>query len=369
MKTRGICLYKESYSHLQCVPTSNCVGLLSSRLVWLSALADDWFPVVTGDVVEPHSIVVEIVQNSNTELVPLPVVWLPSAGAENIIYKYFIFNILLIDSPSGVGPVDVVVRPARGPGDAASVDLPACPEIFLALPRHQPGELALLPGAVDADWSHPVSPAEVLSLALSEASAAQPPADQEVLTSKLMVGTVTSTTVATSTASTSWTAAASSVPSEPVEKVAEEAKLRRGRTEGEETEDEEQLHPAELLLMFFFLLVMLLVRSLAGVAGTSLLTGQHQPPLFIHNCLVLCTQETPLPSSSCGSVILSNNSALCTPHLTAVKLSAKCSLKLRQSNYKICKLYFACTPPSIVILDCHSLKAPEDYKIQWCLKL
>ena len=312
MKTRGNCLYKESYSHLQCVPTSNCVGLLSSRLVWLSALADDWFPVVTGDVVEPHSIVVEIVQKSNTELVPLPVVWLPSAGAENIIYKYLIFNILLIDSPSGVGPVDVVVRPARRPGDAASVDLPARPEIFLALPRHQPGELALLPGAVDADWSHPVSPAEVLSLALSEASAAQPPADQEVLTSKLMVGTVTSTTVATSTASTSWTAAASSVPSEPVEKVAEEAKLRRGRTEGEETEGEEQLHPAELLLMFFFLLVMLVVRSLAGVAGTSLLTGQHQPPLFIHNCLVLCTQETPLPSSSCGSVILSNNSALNT---------------------------------------------------------
>ena len=73
-------------------------------------------------------------------------------------------------------------------------DLPARPEIFLTLPRYQPGELALLPGAVDADWSHPVSPAEVLSLALSEASAAQPPADQEVLTSKLMVGTVTSTT-------------------------------------------------------------------------------------------------------------------------------------------------------------------------------
>ena len=232
---------------------------------------------------EPHSIVVEIVQNSNTELVPLPVVWLPSAGAENIIYKYLIFNILLIDSPSGVGPVDVVVRPARGPGDAASVDLPAGPEIFLALPRHQPGELALLPGAVDADWSHPVCPAEVLSLALGEASAAQPPAYEEVLTSKLMVGTVSSTTVATSTTSTSGTTAASSVPSEPVEKVAKEAKLRRGRAEGEETEGDVNLHTAELLL---FLLV---VRSLAGVAGTSLVTGQQSHHHYLYS-----------PGSSCA---------------------------------------------------------------------
>ena len=178
---------------------------------------------------EPHPVVVEVVENSNTELVTLPVVWLTSARAENNFDKNISnFPILVCASPPGVGPVDVVVRSARGPGDAASVDLPPSPEIFLALPRHQPGELALLPGAVDADRPHPVGSTEVLSLALGEASAAQPPADEEVLTSKLMVGTVSSTTVATSTTSDSGTTAASSVPSEPVEEVIKEAKLRRG---------------------------------------------------------------------------------------------------------------------------------------------
>ena len=64
--------------------TSNCVSLLS---VWHSALADDGFPVVAGDVVEPHPVVVEVVENSNTELVTLPVVWLasPSAGGKMIL--------------------------------------------------------------------------------------------------------------------------------------------------------------------------------------------------------------------------------------------------------------------------------------------
>ena len=93
-----------------------------------------------------------------------------------------------------MGPVDVVIRSARWPGDAASVHLAAGPEIFLALPGHQPAELALLRGVVDTDRSHPVLTAEVLPLALSEASAAQPPADQEVLASKLVVGTMSSTT-------------------------------------------------------------------------------------------------------------------------------------------------------------------------------
>ena len=64
--------------------TSNCVSLLSVLhhvLVWHSALADDGFPVVTGDVVEPHPVVVEVVENSHTELIALPVVRLTSPGA------------------------------------------------------------------------------------------------------------------------------------------------------------------------------------------------------------------------------------------------------------------------------------------------
>ena len=63
--------------------TSNCVSLLSvvHHWAWHSALADDGFPVVTGDVVEPHPVVVEVVENSHTELIALPVVRLTSPGA------------------------------------------------------------------------------------------------------------------------------------------------------------------------------------------------------------------------------------------------------------------------------------------------
>ena len=56
-------------------------------LVWPLALADDWFPVVAGDVVEPHPVVVEVVENSYTELIALPVVRLPSAGAGDQIIE------------------------------------------------------------------------------------------------------------------------------------------------------------------------------------------------------------------------------------------------------------------------------------------
>ena len=67
--------------------------------------------------------------------------------------------------------------------------------------------------------------AEALPLALGEASAAQPPADQEVLTSKLVVGTMSSTTATTTAANIGWTTSTSPVASEPVDDVVKEAKL------------------------------------------------------------------------------------------------------------------------------------------------
>ena len=57
-------------------------------------MTDDRFLVVTGDVVEPDPVIVEIVQHRHAELVALPVVWLGEL------------------QPPSVGPVDVVVSPA-----------------------------------------------------------------------------------------------------------------------------------------------------------------------------------------------------------------------------------------------------------------
>ena len=59
-------------------PALNCV---SYEVV--SLLADDGLAVVAGDVVEPHPVVVEVVEHSHAELVTLPVVGLSAARTTN----------------------------------------------------------------------------------------------------------------------------------------------------------------------------------------------------------------------------------------------------------------------------------------------
>ena len=49
----------------------------------VSLLADDGLAVVAGDVVEPHPVVVEVVEHSHAELVTLPVVGLSAARTTN----------------------------------------------------------------------------------------------------------------------------------------------------------------------------------------------------------------------------------------------------------------------------------------------
>ena len=97
-------------------------------------------------------------------------------------------------------------RPATGPGDAPGpvVDSPSGPEVGLALPGQEAGELPLLVCAVQGDGRHPVSPAVSGSFAGREGGAAQPPGDQELLPSEGVVGlTVTAGSTSTSTTSTS----------------------------------------------------------------------------------------------------------------------------------------------------------------------
>ena len=47
-------------------------------------LTDDGFPVVAGDVVEPHAVVVEVVEDCQADLIPFSVIWLRSVGSRNI---------------------------------------------------------------------------------------------------------------------------------------------------------------------------------------------------------------------------------------------------------------------------------------------
>ena len=72
------------------------------------------------------------------------------------------------NSPSSVGPSDVVVPPTAGPPDVAASHVAPGPEVLLPVPAHQTQELPLLRAAVDRDWLHPVRPAEASSLALCE---------------------------------------------------------------------------------------------------------------------------------------------------------------------------------------------------------
>ena len=53
------------------------------RHVVFSLLADDGLAVVAGDVVEPHPVVVEVVEHAHAELVALPVVGLSAASTTN----------------------------------------------------------------------------------------------------------------------------------------------------------------------------------------------------------------------------------------------------------------------------------------------
>jgi hypothetical protein len=54
--------------------------------VWSSSLglADDWLPVVAGDVVELDSVLVEVVEDAQAPLVPLPVVRLRATSSASM---------------------------------------------------------------------------------------------------------------------------------------------------------------------------------------------------------------------------------------------------------------------------------------------
>lgn len=125
---------------------------------------------------EPHTVIVEVVQHGDTALVSLPVVRLRPVGA------------------ASVGPVDVVEPAARGPPDVSPAGGGAAsPEVLLSIIGHQPEELALLGAAVDGDRPHTVVPAKALALPLGEAGAADAPGDEVVLVLEAMVGSVAAT--------------------------------------------------------------------------------------------------------------------------------------------------------------------------------
>ena len=136
--------------------------------------------------------------------------------------------------------------PAAGPGHAPGsvVDSPSGPEVGLPLPHQEAGELPLLVRAVQGDGRHPVSLAVGLSFTGCEGGAAQPPGDEELLTSEGMVWiTVTTGSTSSSTSSsdclgrTPGTSTSSSTKAaDKVGETSEEA-LRVDRDEADQEEE------------------------------------------------------------------------------------------------------------------------------------
>lgn len=143
-----------------------------SQLCCTLSLTDRRFLVMTGHIMEPDAVVVEVVEDGEAGLVPLPVVGLLAAG------------------PAGVGPVHPVVPPAARPPYGPPAHVAARPEVLLPLLADEAQELPLLGAAVDRDRPHPVFPAEALGAALAEGGAADPPGHQVVLPLEPVVGRV-----------------------------------------------------------------------------------------------------------------------------------------------------------------------------------
>ena len=160
---------------------------------------------MTGHIIEAR---LSLHDDGETVLVSFRVVWLPRA------------------------PPVLGCGPAAGPGHTPGpvVDPPSSPEVGLTLPHQQAGQLPLLVRAVQGDGRHPVRPAVGGTFAGCEGGAAQPPGDQELLTSEGVIG-FTVTTGATSTSSPSdslgrssstWTTRSSSQTTDEVGQTSEE---------------------------------------------------------------------------------------------------------------------------------------------------
>jgi len=91
--------------------------------------------------VECYSILVEVVQDSNTELVTLTVVRLRASGT------------------SSAGPANILIAAARGPGDASVSYITTSPEIFLSFLSNKTLELILFSFAVNTDGLHTITSA------------------------------------------------------------------------------------------------------------------------------------------------------------------------------------------------------------------
>jgi len=120
-------------------------------------LTNDWLLVMTGDVMEPNSIVIEVVEDGQTEFIPLPVVRLGPVRS------------------SSVRPVQIIVSESRGPSDVATTYFAPSPEKSLSLAPRQIEKLPLLVTVVDGYRFHPIGLAKELSLILGEGRAADSP--------------------------------------------------------------------------------------------------------------------------------------------------------------------------------------------------
>jgi len=181
-------------------------------------LTDDWFLVVTGNIVEPDSIVIEVVEDSHTELIALSVVRLRSVSA------------------SSIWPVDITVLASWGPGDSSSSNFSSSPEISLSILSDQSQELPFFSLAVDGYRSHPIGPTEVFSVALCERRTSDFPWNKKILSSEPMIGSIVSSAISPAPSILAATTRSLIPVSATTEQITKEVKLRGGGNHSEADE-------------------------------------------------------------------------------------------------------------------------------------
>ena len=81
---------------------------------------------------EANTIIVEIIENSQADLIALPVVRLGAVGTK-IVSLTEIDQIYLQNLPSSIGPVDSIILLSRWPANGSTTHLSTSPEVLLIL--------------------------------------------------------------------------------------------------------------------------------------------------------------------------------------------------------------------------------------------
>jgi len=159
---------------------------------------------VARHIMKPDPISIKIVENCQAKLIALSVIRLWTLGTENSKFYLEILKINL-NSPSSVGPVNIIVSLTRGPFYSIPiVDLSTSPEVPLSVFSDQSKKFSFLCRTVETDCSHAVGTAECLPFTLGELGTSHSPTYQEILSLIRVIWFKSSTFATSSSVSSSF---------------------------------------------------------------------------------------------------------------------------------------------------------------------